>query len=157
MEVQKPDLCFSSHYLDFGKGFYLTTNKEQAINFSNKVVNRETKKKKFPGIGTVSIYKFDLALAKSNLNILEFSSPSDEWFDYVIGNRRGCNKTKENDVTIGLIANDDVYRVLGLFENGILSKEHAIEALKVRKLFNQFTLATDAALNLLRFISSETY
>jgi hypothetical protein len=88
---------------------------------------------------------------------LEFNSPSDEWFDYVIGNRRGSNKAKENDVIIGPIANDDVYRVLGLFENGILSKEYAIEALKVKKLFNQFTLATDAALNLLRFISSETY
>ena len=29
-EIQKADVSFSKNYLDFGKGFYLTTYKEQA-------------------------------------------------------------------------------------------------------------------------------
>lgn len=31
-EIRKADVSFSKNYLDFGKGFYLTTYKEQAEN-----------------------------------------------------------------------------------------------------------------------------
>jgi len=61
------------------------------------------------------------------------------------------------DIIYGPVANDDVYQVIGLFEDGILSKENAITALKVKQLFNQYTLKTNAALGLLKFISSKTY
>ncbi|MCL2045512.1 MAG: DUF3990 domain-containing protein [Oscillospiraceae bacterium] len=157
MEVSNPDLGYSSRYLDFGEGFYLTTNEEQAIQFSHKVIIREAKRGNKIGTATVSSYEFDLLLAKSSLKMLDFELPSEEWFNFVIDNRRGVVQSFIYDIIYGPVANDDVYQVIGLFEDGILSKENAITALKVKQLFNQYTLKTNAALGLLKFISSKTY
>jgi len=46
VEIQKPDLKMSRKYLDFGAGFYLTSNNEQAIQFAGKVVLRAMKMSK---------------------------------------------------------------------------------------------------------------
>ena len=40
MIVDKPKLIEQNRFLDFGYGFYTTTNKQQAENFSKKVVVR---------------------------------------------------------------------------------------------------------------------
>ena len=50
--------------LDFGAGFYLTTNEEQAVRFSDIVFRRR-------GNGTpiVSIYEFDMESAEKTLSI----------------------------------------------------------------------------------------
>ena len=52
-------------------------------------------------------------------------------------------------------SNDDVYRTLQVYASGLLSKEQALEALKVKKLFNQYVFATDKAFSLLKFIKAE--
>ena len=95
--------------------------------------------------------------AKKELDILEFKSPNVDWFDYVINNRNGVDLSPSSDVIIGSVANDDVYRVVDDYENGLLTKDMAIEALKVKKLYTQYTMKTAAALELLRFTSSESY
>ena len=38
--VEKPKLIPQNRYLDFGFGFYTTTNKAQAIGFADKVTRR---------------------------------------------------------------------------------------------------------------------
>ena len=38
VEVKKPMLAASNRMLDFGPGFYTTTNREQAIRFAKSVV-----------------------------------------------------------------------------------------------------------------------
>jgi hypothetical protein len=156
-EVQAPDLSMSRKYLDFGNGFYLTSNKDQAIEFSRKVVIREKRKLRPPGIPTVSIYEFDKDKAKTDLSVLEFNSADEEWFEYVINNRNGVDLSLASDIIVGPVANDDVYRVVDDYENGLLTREMAIAALKIKKLYNQYTIKTETALRLLHFISTEIY
>ena len=52
--VSQPKLIAQTRGLDFGSGFYLTTNEEQAERFSEIVVNRRKS-----GVATVSVYDFD--------------------------------------------------------------------------------------------------
>ena len=54
LTVSEPKLVVQNRFLDFGYGFYTTTNKVQAVGFADKV----TKRRK-DGITTVSIYEID--------------------------------------------------------------------------------------------------
>lgn len=49
--VGRPKLVKQNRFLDFGFGFYTTTNKAQAIGFANKVTRRRK-----TGTKSVSIY-----------------------------------------------------------------------------------------------------
>lgn len=56
----------------------------------------------------------------------------------------------------GPVANDTIYRTFVAYEEGILTKEETISRLKVKKLYNQTTFATEAALAQLRYIGQLT-
>ena len=62
---------------------------------------------------------------------------------------------KQFDIVIGPIANDTLYRVFRLFENGDIDRETAIKRLKITKLYNQITFKTVKAIDELQFIKSE--
>jgi hypothetical protein len=153
-EVSTPDLKKSKRYLDFGKGFYLTSNKNQAIEFSGKVVARAKKRGEASGIAIVSMYEFDLDAASESLRILRFGLADGAWLDYVVGNRQGLILADDFDIVIGPVANDDIFEVVELYEDGTFTKEVAINAMKVKKLFNQYALKSPAAIEKLRYIGS---
>ena len=62
MSVEQPRILRRNRYLDFGFGFYTTTNKEQAADFSKKVVRRERS-----GTPIVSVYKVNESAIAHNL------------------------------------------------------------------------------------------
>jgi hypothetical protein len=144
--VDKPLLVEHNRFLDFGPGFYTTLNKEQAVKFAKKVMFRN----KAPA-SWVSVYEFDSEKAKNQLKILTFDFPGEDWLDFVCQNRSGKYNGIQYDVVNGPIANDDVLPTIRLYENGFLSQQQAIEALKVQSLYNQFVLLTGKALALLAF------
>ena len=152
-----PDLSKSRPFLDFGKGFYLTANESQAIEFSHKIAARAKRlDSDYTGCATVSTFEFDLAAADSLLSVKRFMAADEQWLDFIIDNRTGKGKAVY-DVIIGPVANDDVYQVIEKYEDGTLTKKQAIAAFKVKNLFNQYTLCSDAAVKLLRFVSSKEY
>lgn len=51
--VDKPRLIKQNRFLDFGFGFYTTTNREQAVNFALKVANRRKS-----GSASLNMYEF---------------------------------------------------------------------------------------------------
>lgn len=146
--VKSPELVEQNRFLDFGYGFYTTTNKEQTENFAKKVTVRRG------GNPIVNVYEFD-DNTESDLNIKRFSAPDEEWLDFVSAHRNGTYDGEKYDVIIGAVANDDVYRTLQVYSSGLLTKEQALEALKVKKLFNQYVFATEKALALLKFIDGK--
>ena len=150
--VEKPRLIKQNRFLDFGFGFYTTTNKKQAINFALKV--RERRKS---GIATVNVYEINEDKAFRECSLLKFQAPDEEWLDFVTANRKGRYDGKKYDLIFGAVANDDVYRTLALYMSGILSKEQTITALKIRKLFNQLVFATEHSLKYLQFKGCEHY
>ena len=133
--------------MDFGTGFYTTTNKAQAISFSEKVTTRRK-----CGKPEVSIYDFDKNKAFAECSVLRFNSANEAWLDFVSENRVGKYKGKKYDIVFGPVANDNVYTTFALYASGLLSKEQTIETLKVKKLYNQIVFASEKSLSYLKFL-----
>lgn len=149
MVVEKPKLIEQNRFLNFGYGFYTTTNKAQAENFAKKVVVRRG------GTPTVNVYEVDDNIYSKLLKIKRFNAPNEEWLDFVCEHRNGTYDKEQYDLIIGAVANDDVYRTLKVCSTGLLTKEQALEALKIKKLFDQYVFATNKAILLLKFVKSE--
>lgn len=146
LTVDKPALVPQNRFLDFGFGFYTTTNQQQALGFADKVTRRRR-----TGVPTVSIYELDEASAFSSCSILRFDNPDEAWLDFVSENRAGTYTGPSYDFIYGPVANDDVYTTFALYAAGILTKEQTVDALKVKKLYNQLVLTTEKALSFLTF------
>lgn len=147
--VENPRIILPQRTLDFGEGFYTTTNREQAEIFARKVYARRK-----TGGAFISVYEIDLDSAERTLRVLRFASPDENWLGYVIQNRRGVISSdykQQYDAVFGPVANDDVYTTIGAFEVGILSRKQAIDALKVKKLYDQLVLKSESALSWLKY------
>ena len=143
--VEEPKILTPNRYLDFGAGFYTTTNYDQALNFAGKVTMR-----KKCGRSTVNIYDLDESIFEK-VNVLNFESADEAWLDFVSDNRSGIDRTAGYDLICGPVANDDVYQTFILYSTGVYTKEQTIEALKIKKLYNQYVFTTDRALPFLTF------
>ena len=75
--------------------------------------------------------------------------------DFVAANRQGIYVGEQYYMIYGAVANYDVYRTITLYLTGILNKEQTLEALKIRKLFNQLVFASEKALGYLVFKGCE--
>jgi hypothetical protein len=145
--VDKPRLVAQPRTLDFGSGFYTTTNRGQAEAFARKVAERRRSERCY-----VSVYEVnDLDILKQNLKVLTFTEAGEEWLDFVFANRSGAYSGELYDVVYGPVANDTIFRTFAAYEDGILTKQETIARLKVRKLYNQMTFRTEKALAYLKF------
>ena len=149
--VDKPCLVPQSRNLDFGHGFYTTSNREQAKEFSQKVFKRTNS-----GMPTVNSYTLDLESMKSECKILWFERPDEDWLDFVCENRSGNYAGDQYDIVIGPVANDDVYTTIALYQEEQLTKEEALARLKIKQLYDQYVFCTEKALSFLRFEKSES-
>jgi len=145
--VTRPALLTSKRTLDFGTGFYTTTNKNQAISFSQKVMRRNDSQTK-----AVSMYEFNFDTTKNILEVLKFNDPNGDWLDFVFSNRQGIYNSKQYDVVIGAVADDTIYRVFSLYESGLLDREETLKRLKIQKFYDQVTFCTEKALTYLHYI-----
>jgi len=145
--VEKPILLPQQRMLDFGSGFYTTTNRGQASDFAGKIMERREAEK-----GYVSVYEVaPIETLKQELALLEFLSPDYDWLDFVFENRSGIYAGKPYDIIYGPVANDRIYRTFVAYEDGIITKDETIERLKVIDLYNQMTFSTDKALSFLKY------
>lgn len=147
--VAQPKLIQQNRFLDFGYGFYTTTNKEQAISFADKVFRRRKE-----GDRVVSIYELDEETALTACSVLKFDAPNADWLDFVSENRSGIYKGARYDFVFGPVANDDVYTTFTLYTAGILTRDQTLAALKVKKLYNQLVITSEQALKYLKFIGT---
>ena len=130
--VSEPKLIPQNRFLDFGFGFYTTTNKTQAI----------------------GIYEIEEARAFRECSVLRFDSANEAWLDFVSENRSGNYTGVAYDFIFGPVANDDVYTTFTLYSAGVLTKEQTLEALKIKKLYNQLVLSSEKAISYLKFIGT---
>ena len=138
--IDKPDLSHSRPRLDFGSGFYVSSNKAQVINYIRKY-----------GANAI-VSKYDLDLSDSNLNIKTFDDNTDEWIDFVIANRHN-NLPTDYDIVYGPIADDKVASAIKLFESNRINRASLKELLKfANKEYQQYCLRTEKALMHLKFI-----
>jgi len=144
--VKNPVIIRPVRALDFGCGFYTTTNSEQAKNFSKIVQERNGSAERH-----ISIYTLDVDLLKKQ-NILYFNKPNKKWLDFVSANRNGIYDGEIYDIIYGPVANDTIFKTFIAYQNGTLSEQETLKRLKIRKLYNQLVFASEKALKCLRFI-----
>lgn len=145
--IETPKILQSERMLDFGEGFYTTFNRAQADRWSQNVAAKRKLNVRF-----ITEYEFDLEAAKKELAVIAFDKPDDKWLEFVCLNRSGKTPGIPYDVAIGPVADDQVYTVVVLYEQGALSKEAAIMELKVRELYNQVLFHTEKSLKYCRYI-----
>jgi hypothetical protein len=143
--IKTPKIIQPVRALDFGQGFYTTTNIEQAKNFAKKVQDRNGSKETY-----ISIYTLNTYMLKK-LSRLFFDKPDKKWLDFVSANRNGTYNGKIFDVIFGPVANDTVFKTFIAYQNGTLSEKETLKRLKIRKLYNQMIFTNDEALKCLQF------
>lgn len=146
--VRKPSLHLGRSNADFGKGFYTTSNYEQAVRWAHIKQEREEAKR-----AVVSIYEFDESLLDlEDLNIRRFNGADEPWLYFVTD----CRQSRKHDYDLvqGPVANDKVFTTVNLFESGVLSAEAAILQLKAYKTYDQLSFHSLKVIGALRFVES---
>ncbi|MDR1925194.1 MAG: DUF3990 domain-containing protein [Planctomycetaceae bacterium] len=148
--VEKPELRPHNRFLDFGDGFYTTSNKKQAEIFANIVVRRRG------GERIVNIFDFN-ETESHKLNVLRFETADNVWLDFISQNRNGLYRGEQYDIVCGPVANDRVYQIILLYNDGILSVDETLTRLKVFQLYNQIVFKSEHALSLLCCAGFESF
>ena len=146
--VRKPSLRPGSPNADFGKGFYTTSNYEQAVRWAHIKQERDEAQR-----AVVSVYEFDETILDSpDLKIRRFTGADEPWLYFVTD----CRKSRGHDYDLvqGPVANDKVFTTVNLFESGVLSAEAAILQLKAYKTYDQLSFHTDKVIKTLNFLES---
>jgi len=153
--VEMPNIALGRQKVDFGKGFYLTDIKEQAVRWANRRKRQMSKR------GFLNIYEY---IENSDLKIKKFDGYNEEWLDFVVLNRTNdSNKIIDDyDIVIGNVADDEVIVAIDTYieqlEKGRTneySKLALIAELKYSKPNNQYAFKTDKSLISLKYIEAE--
>jgi len=143
--IKDPKIIQPVRALDFGQGFYTTTNLIQAESFAKKVQDRNSSKETH-----ISVYTLNTDMLK-RLNYLYFDKPDKKWLDFVSANRNGTYTGKTFDVIYGPVANDTVFKTFIAYQNGILNEKETLKRLKISRLYNQLIFTNENALKCLEF------
>lgn len=158
IDIKSIDLSKCKPYKDFGKGFYLTTIKEQAKRMALRV------SRMYGGQPVLNVYTFDESLITSGkLNVRIFKNPSEEWAAFVITNRNykriqnfqsDNNINNQYDLVIGPIADDDLALLFRQFSDGLISVETLLKEMEFKKLTDQYSFHSENALSYLKKIEA---
>lgn len=148
VEVRKPSLRYGRQKTDFGKGFYTTTQAEQAEKWT-KIRQDRTKAQK----RIVSVFEIDESLLTNpDIRIREFHGVDEDWLIFVVNSRKGIKH--DYDLVFGPVANDKVFTTVNLYESGVLDAPAAIAQLKAYKTYDQLSFHTSRVIVALKFVES---
>ena len=130
VDIKMIDLLKSRPNKDFGRGFYLSADRQQAWRMG------EFKALTEGGSPVMNTYLFDEQVLKSDdLRVLIFEGYTREWAEFIFLNRN--NKTAipahDYDIVYGPIANDRVGVQIGKYEAGDITLDQFLENLKYIK------------------------
>lgn len=138
-----PDVVHSRDALDFGKGFYVTRLKGQAVKYADRFI-------KTGNDAFLHIFEFT---EDPELRVKVFESYDEEWLDFVCSCRKGNKDYLQYDIIEGGVANDKVYQTVDLYMSGIYNKDQALQNLIYEKPNNQLCFITQKAIDkCLKFI-----
>jgi len=159
MEVQQPDLNKCKENKDFGKGFYITTDRNQAIKFARLIAERYNT--------TYGVLNEYVLTDIEGLTYHGFENTDMEWLNCVVGNRKKkyrylAENWESFDILSGKVANDDTSTVINAYLLGIYGEigaetagKTAIANLEPENLKNQLCFRTEEAIAKLNFVKSE--
>jgi hypothetical protein len=113
IRFEKPKIIQPNRALDFGAGFYTTTDISQASTWAKVVVKRSNS-----SIPLLNVYEFDENY-EPQLNIKRFELPNKEWLDFVCEHRLNTYSGDAYDLIIVPVANDTTMPVLQTYIDNI--------------------------------------
>ena len=146
VEVKEPKLLPTKRLLDFGAGFYLTSDLEQAKKWAVRTTNSRGE-----GTPTVTVFKASEKELMS-LKVKSFSAPDKDWLRFIAAHRTGKPIEDFFDVIVGPVANDQAIRTVNQYLRGYFPEEIAIQLLLPQKLKDQYTFKTERAINALCYL-----
>lgn len=145
--IEKPDTLHSRDNLDFGRGFYLTSIREQAIHYAQRFIRRRME---------AYINEYELDEEIPDFTIKKFPNYDEKWLDYVALCRKGILPPETFDAVSGGVANDKIFNTVDLYFAGVITKEEALGRLKYEKPNHQICILNDKMLDQhLHFIKAE--
>ena len=145
VEIPHPDIKFSRNHLDFGKGFYLTTLKQQAINYGQRFLRKGDN-------AIMNVYELDNNL--EGFSRIFFEVYDGQWLDYVTACRKG-QPHPAYDIVEGGIADDQVFDTIDLYFSGIYNREQTLNQLQYKYPNHQMCISNQSLLDKhLHFIES---
>lgn len=171
--INKIDLSLCAQGKDFGKGFYLTENFEQAKKFIGTSLRKAKNIGKISSdrdYGYVTTFKFKNA----GIPVYTFDNADKEWLWFVSMNRRSnfaeefkCMLKKEifdAEIIAGKIANDTTNPTIMAYLNGLYGNvksdtaiNFAISRLMPDNLKNQYCFLSERAVSCLEFVEVNRY
>ena len=139
--IKNPDVSHSKKYLDFGKGFYITTFENQAKKWAARKGMRQEK--------TAIVNVYELSEKWDGFRVLSFEKENEKWLDFVCGCRKGQPLNAEYDIVIGNVADDDVFKTVDMYFRGLWDKEKVLSELRYYKMNNQICIVKQEALDCL--------
>lgn len=133
--------------LDFGEGFYVTDNREQAIEWAKKMADRRQT------IPIINEYNIDVDYIYENFQCLKFENYDIDWLNFIADNRKGLNNWQKYDLIEGGVADDRVVDTVESYIAELISANEALKRLIYHKPNNQICILNqDIANNHLKFI-----
>ncbi|MBD5265372.1 MAG: DUF3990 domain-containing protein [Duncaniella sp.] len=149
--IEQIDLSRSKRGKDFGQGFYLNANADQAMEMAARTTRFLNE-----GVPTLSCFEFDEDEAtKNGINIKIFPDYSEEWAEFVVMNRKNNSDIPVHpyDIVVGPIADDTVGVQIRRFIMGYLSASVLVEELRFKGDHAvQYFFGTPKAVNFLKRI-----
>ena len=147
VEIERIELEKSKPFKDFGRGFYLSPDKQQAEKmaiFRSKVLGNAP---------IVTEFSFDeRKLYDGTLRFLSFDSYTEEWAKFVLKNREESDSFQDDyDVIYGPIANDRIgLQIHKLMEKSIDMQEFLHRIKYFKGVTYQYFFGTDCAISYLK-------
>ena len=144
VDITRIDLSRSRPNKDFGRGFYLSADKQQALRMAQFKALTED------GQPVLNTYEFDeRAMTDERLRVLTFDGYSRQWADFIFLNRNNPveRPAHDYDIVYGPIANDRVGVQIGKYEAGDITLDQFLENLKyMRGVTFQYYFGTERAI-----------
>lgn len=151
--VEHPLVSVGRDDLDFGKGFYVTPLRDQAVSWARTLQGR--KKTHVAAILNTYELAWDNA-AEAQYRRLRFDSYNEAWLKFIVASRSGEKVWSGYDIIEGGVANDSVIDTVDAYMSGLIDMERALGQLTYHKPNWQVCILSQHIIDQhLRFIGSE--
>ena len=136
LRVEHPLVALGRQNLDFGQGFYLTTYREQAVQWAlrQQVMRRSE-------VAWLNEYRLDMDKVNAERFVQKRLEGYDaEWLDFISASRHGEKPWLGYDLIEGGVADDKVVDAVEAYLAGLADVEHTLNKLAYALPNNQICL-----------------
>lgn len=143
IDIEQIDLTKSKPNKDFGKAFYLSVDKEQAMEMAQFKAEFEDK------TPVVNVYEFDETLLQQ-FRYKHFDDYTKEWAHFVYNHRTEPNgrTLHDYDVVFGPIANDRIGAQITRYKQGYITFDEFLHRIQyIKGITFQYAFCTQKAID----------